>query len=98
MKLKGREGKYLFKKALEPSLPKEILYRQKMGFAIPLASWFRGPLKEKVQKSLLGNTMADSNLFETGFLKKIVDQHQSGIRDYSAPIWTLMMFEAFLRS
>ncbi len=96
MKLKGREGKHIFKKALEPSLPNEILYRQKMGFAIPLASWFRGPLKERVRESLLGSTMADAALFDTRFLKKIVDQHQSGIRDYSAPIWTLMMFEAFL--
>ncbi len=96
MKLKGREGKHIFKKALEPSLPNEILYRQKMGFAIPLASWFRGPLKERVRESILGSTMADAALFDTRFLKRIVDQHQSGIRDYSAPIWTLMMFEAFL--
>lgn len=95
-KLKGREGKYIFKKALEPSLPDEILYRQKMGFAVPLTSWFRGPLKEKVRKSVLGSTMADSGLFDTRYLKKIVDQHQSGLRDYSSPIWTLMMFERFL--
>jgi asparagine synthase (glutamine-hydrolysing) len=98
LKLKGREGKYLFKKALEPALPKEILYRQKMGFAVPLDSWFRGPLREKVRESLLGSTMADSGLFDTGYLKKLVDQHQSGIRDYSSPIWTLMMFEAFLKN
>jgi asparagine synthase (glutamine-hydrolysing) len=98
LKLKGREGKYLFKKALEPALPKEILYRQKMGFAVPLDSWFRGPLREKVRESLLGSTMADTGLFDTGYLKKLVDQHQSGIRDYSSPIWTLMMFEAFLKN
>jgi len=97
-KLKGREGKHIFKKALEPSLPDEILYRQKMGFAVPLISWFRGPLRKKVRNSILGNRMMDSGLFEQGYLKTLVDQHQSGRWDHSASIWTLLMFEAFLRS
>ena len=96
-KLRGREGKYIFKTALEPSLPKDILYRQKMGFAVPLGSWFRGPLREKVRNSVLGPAMMDSGFFELKFVKKIVDQHQSGVRDYSASIWTLLMFESFLR-
>jgi asparagine synthase (glutamine-hydrolysing) len=97
MKLRGKEGKYIFKKSLEKYLPDDILYRPKMGFSIPLASWFRGPLKERVRTSLLGTTMMDSGFFNGEFLTKMVDQHQSGIRDYSAPIWSLLMFEAFLR-
>jgi asparagine synthase (glutamine-hydrolysing) len=68
-----------------------------MGFAVPLASWFRGPLREKVRDSILGDTMRDSGLFDQGYLEKIIDQHQSGARDYSAPIWTLLMFDSFLR-
>ena len=96
-KLKGREGKYIFKKALESTLPDSILYRPKMGFAVPLASWFRGPLREKVRDSILGETMKDSGLFDQKYLKKLVDQHQSGARDYSSPIWSLLMFESFLR-
>ncbi len=98
LKLRGREGKYLFKKALEPVLPHEILYRPKMGFAVPLASWFRGPLKERVREAVLGGRMADSGLFDTGYLRHLVDQHQSGLRDYSASLWTLLMFESFLRN
>ena len=97
MKLRGREGKYLFKKALEPRLPREILYRPKMGFAVPLAGWFRGPLRERVREAVLGETMADSGLFDRGYLKRLVEQHQSGVRDYSASLWTLLMFESFLR-
>jgi asparagine synthase (glutamine-hydrolysing) len=96
LKLRGREGKYLFKKALEPMLPNEILYRQKMGFAVPLASWFRGPLRDKVRRNILSQQMLDSGLFNRGYLEKMLDQHQSGVRDYSAPIWTLMMFGSFL--
>jgi hypothetical protein len=43
------EGKYLLKKAMEPMLPHDVLYRPKMGFAVPLARWFRGPLKQRVR-------------------------------------------------
>ena len=97
LKLRGREGKYLFKKSLEPRLPKDVLYRPKMGFAVPLGSWFRGPLRERVRTALLGPRMLDSGYFNPGFLRQIVDQHQSGRRNFSDPIWTLLMFEAFLR-
>jgi asparagine synthase (glutamine-hydrolysing) len=96
-KLNGREGKYLFKQALRPHLPEDILYRPKMGFAVPLASWFRGPLRGRVRRALLGPTLADTGFFDQRFLKHMVDQHQSGLRDYSAPLWSLLMFEAFCR-
>lgn len=97
MKLRGSEGKYLFKKALEPMLPHDILYRKKMGFAVPLANWFRGPLRNKVRNSLLSDEMLGSGLFNERYLHTLVDHHQSGIRDYSASIWTLLMFHAFLK-
>lgn len=97
IKLKGQEGKYIFKKSLESRLPRDILYRPKMGFAVPLAQWFRGPLRERVRVSLLGDTMGDCGLFNMSFLEKLVDQHQSGMRDHSATIWSLLMFESFYR-
>ena len=98
LKLRGREGKYVFKKSLESHLPEEILYRQKMGFAVPLASWFRGPLRDRVKQTLLGPRMLDSGIFDSRFLHTLVEQHQSGRSDFSTPIWTLMMFEAFQRN
>ena len=98
MKLEGREGKALFKQALRPYLPDNILYRQKMGFAVPLASWFRGPLRQRVREAVLGNVLADTGLFDADFLREMVGQHQSGRRDYSAPLWSLLMFESFLRN
>jgi asparagine synthase (glutamine-hydrolysing) len=97
MKLKGSEGKYIFKKSMEQHLPHDILYRKKQGFAVPLAAWFRGPLRARVKESLLGPRLASTGIFNQAFLQEIVEQHQSGRRDYSAPIWTLLMFEAFLR-
>ncbi|MDF2177288.1 amidotransferase 1, exosortase A system-associated [Aliiglaciecola sp. CAU 1673] len=95
--LHGGEGKYSFKKALEPHLPHDVLYRKKMGFAVPLADWFRGPLKGRLYEGILSERMKDSGYFDVTRLKKLVDDHVSGVRDNSASLWTLMMFESFLR-
>lgn len=98
MKLSNNQGKYIFKKALEPYLPNDVLYRNKMGFSVPLAEWFRKSLRQRVRESLLGKTLAETKLFNMDFIEKMIDQHQSGRRDFSAPLWTLLMFESFLRS
>jgi len=98
LKLRGREGKYVFKKALEPHLPHEVLYRPKMGFAVPLKSWFRGPLREKARALVSDSSLRASDMFDMSALRALVDEHQSGIADHSAAIWSLMMFDSFLRN
>ena len=98
LKLRGREGKYIFKKALEPYLPREILYRPKMGFAVPLKAWFRGPLRERVRRIVTSGSLVETGLFDVPYLRTLVDQHQSGVSDHSSAIWSLMMFESFLRN
>ncbi|HKQ25290.1 MAG TPA: XrtA/PEP-CTERM system amidotransferase [Burkholderiales bacterium] len=97
-KLRNRQGKFLLKRALEPYLPPEILYRPKMGFAVPLAKWFRGPLREPVKKAVLGPVLAETGWFNASNLRRLVEDHQSGRRDHSTPLWTLLMFESFLRN
>jgi asparagine synthase (glutamine-hydrolysing) len=96
MRIKGQEGKYLLKKASESLLPNDVLYRPKMGFSVPLARWFRGPLRQRVRSALTGERLLDTGFFDHGYLRKMVDAHESGLRDYSAPIWSLLMFDAFL--
>ena len=98
LKVRDNEGKWLLKKAMEPRLPREVLYRPKMGFAVPLARWFRGPLRARVRNSLLGDRLAATGYFDRSYLTELVDGHQSGKRDYSSPLWTLLMFDAFLRN
>lgn len=98
LKLHDGVGKYIFKKALEPHLPADILYRPKMGFSIPLSAWFRGPLQQQAREALLGDRLRATGWFADGFLQRMVDQHQSGQRDYGVQIWALMMFESFLRN
>ena len=83
---------------MESKLPDEVLYRPKMGFAVPLARWFRGPLKARVREAVLGERLASTGWFNRRYLEKLVDAHQAGTRDHSAPLWTLLMFEAFLRN
>ena len=97
LKIQGQEGKYLFKKALEPHLPQDVLYRPKMGFSVPLARWFRGPLRQRVRDAVMGPRLAATGWFNAAYLRHLVEAHQSAAADYSAPLWTLMMFEAFLR-
>lgn len=96
LKLHGQEGKYLLKKTLEPYLPDEVLYRPKMGFAVPLAQWFRGPLKARVAACLQGELIRHSGLFNMDYIDEVIRHHQSGLRDYSVIIWTLLMFVTFL--
>ena len=74
------------------------MYRRKMGFAVPLTRWFRGPLKQRVKDSLLGGGLADTGLFDPKYLEFMVSAHLSGRRDFTAPLWSLLMFEAFQRS
>ena len=97
LKLRRGEGKYLLKKTMEPLLPRETLYRPKMGFAVPLASWFRGPLRGRVRSALLGDELASAGMFNRQYIQHLLTKHESGARDYSQPIWSLLMFEAFLR-
>lgn len=98
MKVRNGEGKYLLKRSLARHLPAEILYRPKMGFAVPLATWFRGPLRQSVKEAVLGPVLADTGWFNPAFLRRLVEDHQSGVSDYSVPLWSLLMFESFLRN
>ncbi|MGZ3157879.1 MAG: XrtA/PEP-CTERM system amidotransferase [Burkholderiaceae bacterium] len=97
-KLKGGEGKHVFKHALNPYLSDDILYRTKKGFSIPLADWFRGPLRARVRESVLSRTLLDTGIFNETYLRHMLDQHQSGLKDYSVSLWSVLMFEAFLRT
>jgi asparagine synthase (glutamine-hydrolysing) len=98
LKLRDGEGKFLLKQALQPHLPRDILYRRKMGFAVPLESWLRGPLAAATREAVLGPVLADTGWFDRACLQRLVDEHQSGTCDHSTPLWSLTMFDAFLRN
>lgn len=98
VKIKSRECKYILKKAMEPHLPHDVLYRRKMGFAVPLASWLRGPLRKQVDQRILGERMLDCGMFSPDALQGVIRSHQDGLRDHSSLIWALLMYDEFLKN
>lgn len=90
MKLRGTNGKYIFKKALKQILPKSVLRRRKMGFAMPLAQWFRNDLKELAHNIIFSRK--GNRLFDEATIKRVWQEHQGGLRNRSTELWTLLMF------
>jgi asparagine synthase (glutamine-hydrolysing) len=97
LKLHGAEGKWIFKKSLEGHLPREVLHRSKMGFGVPIAEWFRGPLRKRVRQMVLGQQLADTGWFDRGMLERLVREHEAGVGEHSAALWALLMFAGSLR-
>lgn len=95
LKLRGQQGKWVAKKALEPFLPREILYRTKQGFAASLARPFRARAEE-LRARLLGPVMLDSALFDPAVIRRSIDEHEAGRLDHSGLLWLLLVFEGFL--
>jgi len=95
LKLAGQEGKHVLKKALEPLVPREILYRPKQGFATSLAGRFRHGM-DRLRSRLLGPVMLDSGLFDAVALRRMLDEHEDGRFDHAATLWLLLVFEGFL--
>jgi asparagine synthase (glutamine-hydrolysing) len=95
LKLRGRTGKYIFKKAMSSALPDGILNRKKMGFAIPLGRWFRNELQDVAYSTLFDSA---DGILDPGFLKKIWNQHQRGHYDRSQHLWAVLMFRKWKAS
>jgi len=91
------EGKYILKKAMEPLLPSDVLYRTKMGFSVPISEWFRTTLKERIREVATSEAMLESGYFNMEHIAWMVDQHQRGLAEFGTPLWTLLMFDGFLR-
>ena len=94
-KLRGGEGKYVLKQAVEHLVPPEILRRPKMGFSIPLALWLRNDLKETFEKSLFRKDAFIAELFDPAPIRRWWHQHQRGSRDYAYHLWALLMLESW---
>lgn len=94
--IRKREGKYAFKRSLENYVDHNILYRPKMGFSMPISSWFRTSLKEMLTQHVLSANMCDSGFFDVDWLRKMVSDHQQGYRDHGASLWCLLMFSQFM--
>ena len=93
LKLKDKESKYILKKTMERLLTDETLYRKKMGFSVPLASWLRNEIKHIAEAKLLATNNGLSQFFKADEVKKMWLQHQNGARDFSSELWSMLAFE-----
>ena len=96
MRLKNGVTKHMFKKALRCTLPDIIIERPKRGFAVPLASWFRGKLGTFVSDLLLSPASRQRGIFNPHYIDKLVAMHHRG-RDLDMQLWTLISFEMWCR-
>lgn len=97
LKLKGKEQKYIFKKAMTSSLPPSILKHPKQGFGVPLSLWFKDDLKEYVKDVLLSSNPLLSSYLDLKYIKKIVMSDTTDINDFGERIWSLLFFEEWLK-
>ena len=92
-KIRGGSGKFIFRSVMKPHLPSEIFTRRKMGFSVPLASWFRTTLKPVVESIVLQPEM--ERLLNVQLVRGLYQTHLSGIRDYSRELWTVLMLSCW---
>jgi asparagine synthase (glutamine-hydrolysing) len=95
LKIKGRVGKFAFKSAFEDLIPAPILHRPKMGFATPLAPWFRTRLRPVFESAVLAGGMEDFLL--PGEVRRLWREHQSGVANHERKLWNLLLLAAWKR-
>ena len=89
--------KSLFKKAMEPYLPSELLYRPKMGFGCPVDHWFMNELKEMAYDVLLSDSAVSRNIFRKDYVQQLLDEHVTGQNRHQDRLWALLMLELWFR-
>ncbi|CAN5806335.1 asparagine synthase (glutamine-hydrolyzing) [soil metagenome] len=97
MKLRGLTTKYILRRSMKGILPDQILKRPKMGFPVPLASWFRGRFRSVIDEYVLSERALGRNIFDESFVRSMVARHQSGVENHSERLWTFVNFEMWLR-
>ena len=98
MKIANGQGKIVLKRAFEKLVPRQVLYRPKQGFSVPLATLFRGPLGETFRRQVADKSGINAaGYFDGKVIDKLAEQHRSGLHDHSRVLWLLWMFQGFLK-
>lgn len=92
-KLRNGRGKDIFIQAVGDRLPREILRQPKHGFGVPLAKWFRGPLRGLLWDHLTGSSFLNRGMVSPHFVSHLLGEHDRGRRDHSHQLWSLLMLE-----
>ena len=95
LKMKWFQKKYLFKKAVRPLLPKEVLNHRKQGFVGPMAQWLKKDLKEFTLSTLSAKNLERHGLFNHTTIKRILNEHYTGTEIHDTLIWSLLIFQTW---
>lgn len=96
-KQKGKNGKLIFKQAMEPYLPKNVIYRKKTGFGAPLRKWINSDLKEMKRDLLSGSTLKERGLFDAENVQSLIMKTERGEVDGAYTIFSIMCIELWCR-
>jgi asparagine synthase (glutamine-hydrolysing) len=94
LKVRGRSGKYLLKKAFASVLPESVKNRGKQGFGIPVGAWFRGPLHDWAKELLLAGNM--QTWFEKSAMESLLNEHRAGREDHGKRLYALSMLALWM--
>ncbi|MET4896971.1 amidotransferase 1, exosortase A system-associated [Sphingomonadaceae bacterium jetA1] len=97
MRIRGGQGKWLMKKVLEPYLPRDILYRPKMGFVTPISAWFRGALADDAARLEHSGLLRETGWFQLAELGRMAADHRSARADHGRTLWQMLMLERSLQ-
>ena len=97
-KLRGSTTKYIFKRAVRPLLPPQLIDRPKKGFSVPLDRWFRGELKEMAYGLLLDRRSIERGYFHAHMITRLLDEHVRYVHDWADQLWNLLMLELWHRT
>jgi len=98
MKIRGGIGKWALRQVLYRHVPKELIERPKVGFAIPIGQWLRGPLREWAEALLNPMRMRQEGFLWSEPVQKVWRQHLKGTHDHNAKLWSVLMFQAWLEN
>lgn len=97
LKMRGAETKYILKKAMEEIVPREILYREKQGFGVPIAKWINDQLRDRIIDDLSDKRTVERGYFNLKYVNILLNEHSSRRRDHSNALWMLWMLELWFR-
>jgi asparagine synthase (glutamine-hydrolysing) len=90
LKVEGRSGKHVLKRALEEILPRDVLYKRKRGFGAPVEGWFRGPSAPELESRVMDSAMRRRGFLDYAYVARLFEEHRRGAREHGFHLWALL--------